>query len=245
MGAKVFVLLAAMVAFGCGASPSGPSGGTETLSVKIDRDGFQILADLAPDALIRDIADRLISERPRQMADLTVSEAGTIRVLVYQDQASWDQALFAYFGQRLSATGYITGPFELRLLATSQVRVAATHELAHALSLRLNPGFANNPRWLWEAAALWENGEFVDPRTLSYMTGGQPPTLSSLNADVNASRQIYEVGYTLMEFVHARFGHERYLELIRRNGDTTSALGLTATQFEQGWYAFVRERYPF
>jgi len=236
-----------VLSIGCGSSsPTAPnSASTEVLTLRIDRPEFQIFAGLASDALLRDVADRLIAERPRQMADLTVTSPGTIRVQIWQDEASWRSVLTAYFGRPLPATGYITGPSELRLLATSQVSTSATHELAHALSLRLNHSFANNPRWLWEAVALYENGERVDPRTLGYMTEGRPPTLQALNAEIDAGRQIYEVGYTLMEFVQARFDQQRYLELIRRNGDTNSVLGLSSAQFEQAWYAFVRERYRF
>jgi hypothetical protein len=131
----------------------------------------------------------------------------------------------------------------MRLLAVDGVALNATHEFAHIVTLLINPGFANNPRWLWEATALYVNGERVDPRTLGYMTSGQPPTLQALNSDITASVQIYQVGYTLAEFVVETYGRDALLRLVRANGDLAAVLGLTPARFERDWYAFVQARY--
>ena len=88
-----------------------------------------------------------------------------------------------FLGQRFAATGYVTGPEEIRVLAVPSVARNAVHELCHVASLYVNPGIANNPRWLWESVALYENGELVDPRSLPYMVEGRPPTLAQLDAD--------------------------------------------------------------
>ena len=100
-----------------------------------------------------------------------------------------------FFGRRYNATGYVTGPTVLRVLAVPSVARNATHEMSHAISLRVNPTFGNRPRWLWESVALFENDEFVDPRSIAYLAQGRFPTLAELDADPNASRQVYEVGY--------------------------------------------------
>ena len=70
-----------------------------------------------------------------------------------------------------------------------------------------------------------------------------PPTLDQLNADFAVTRQIYEVGYLIGEFVVARFGQAALTQLIRANGDTAAVLGLSAQAFQDAWYAYVRERY--
>ena len=93
----------------------------------------------------------------------------------------------------------------------------------------MNPTFANQPRWLWESVALFENGELVDPRTIPYLAQGRFPTLGQLDADPNASRQVYEVGYLIGEFVVARAGRAGLLRLIRANGDVT-ALGFAESR---------------
>lgn len=109
----------------------------------------------------------------------------------------------------------------MRVLAVAQVARNAVHELCHSVSLYVNPSFANNPRWLWESVALYENGD----------------------ADVTTGRQVYEVGYLIGEFVVARGGLPALRDLIRTPGDTAAVLGLSPAQFEAAWYAYVRERY--
>jgi hypothetical protein len=75
------------------------------------------------------------------------------------------------------------------------------------------------------------------------MVAGRPPTLEQLNADVSASRQVYEVGYTIGEFAVSRGGSEALVRLVRSNGDTAAVLGLSPSEFEDEWYAFIREKY--
>jgi hypothetical protein len=162
---------------------------------------------------------------------------------VWQDEAAWSAEVQRHMGRPIDTAGYVTAPDELRVRVVPQVARHATHELAHCVSLYLNPRIANNPRWLWESAALWENRELVDPRTVDYMVAGQPPTLTQLDADVMASRQVYQVGYTIAEFVVARGGQAALVRLVQANGDTASVLGLSAAEFEAAWYAFVREKY--
>ena len=70
--------------------------------------------------------------------------------------------------------------------------------LQHSVTLRVNPAFANNPRWLWESIALYEARQFVDPRGLSFMASGQPPTFDQLSAIEDT--RIYDVGHVIAEF---------------------------------------------
>lgn len=247
-GRAVAMAAAVVCLVACGSGPTTPTAGTgavEILALRLETPGFAIHAGQASDAVVRDVADRLAAARPRLAADLDVADGdiGTVHVQVWQDEPSWAAALTAFFGQRLLAAGYVTGPTELRLLVTGAVGVNATHEFAHAVSLRLNPSFGNNPRWLWESVALYENGEWVDPRTLAYMREGRPPTLQTLNLALSASQQVYEVGFTLAEFVVSRVGQDGLRQLIRRNGDVDAVLHLSPAQFEAAWYDFVRQRY--
>ena len=59
------------------------------------------------------------------------------------------------------------------------------------------------------------------------MVAGTPPTLAELDADVTASRRVYEVGYTIGEFVVARGGQAALVRLVQANGDTAAVLGLS------------------
>lgn len=246
-GFRETALLAALLAAaGCGGgdprAPTAPAA-APALAVRLETAHFRLHTDSTPDGVLQEIAVRLEAALPRYQADLGVGATRPFTVRVWQDPAAWLAEVERHFGRRFETSGYVTGPDELRVLAVAQVALNATHELAHCLSLYVNPGSANNPRWLWESVALWENGELVDPRTLGYMAGGNPPTLDQLNADFSASRQVYEVGYTIGEFVVARGGREALVRLIQANGDAVAVLGLSTRAFEEAWYAFVRERY--
>jgi hypothetical protein len=227
----------------CGGGPASPSRAVENLMPRLDTAHFHLLAGGAPDSVLRGVADALEEARPRLLADLAAPATRSTTVRIWQDESSFLAALEAALGQRFSASGYITGPDEIRLLAVPRVERNATHEFVHAASLYLNPSFANNPRWLWETVALYENGEFVDPKTLPYLTGRAFPTLAQLNADPNASQRIYDLGFVLGEFIVSRVGPEGLIEMIRSNGDTTAVMGLSAAQFEAALAAFITARY--
>ena len=228
---------------GCGGSASAPSTTLESLVPRARTAHFDVHAGLASEATVAEIAAALESRYGRVIADLETGEVPRITVEVWSDEASFLTEMERFFGRRYNATGYVTGPSVLRVLAVSSVVRNATHEMSHAISLHVNPTFGNRPRWLWESVALYENGELVDPRSISYLAQGRFPTLSELDADPNASRQVYEVGYLIAEFVVARAGRDGLLRLIRANGDVT-VIGLRdPAAFESEWSSFVRARY--
>lgn len=242
--AAVGALAGAILALGCGDAPSSPTpAASEVLVLRLQTDHFRFYADRVTDAALRDVADRLEAGYARVLADLSVASVQPVTVKVWQDQASWSAAVQAYFGRSLDTSGYVTGLSELRVLNGARVAQNAAHEFCHVVSLHVNPGLAGASRWLWETVALYENGELVDPRSLDYLVRGNPPTLDQLNADFAVSRQVYEVGYLIGEFIVARFGRDALVQLIRANGDTSAVLGLSAQAFQDAWYAYVRARY--
>ena len=234
----------AAMAIGCGSgTPSSPSTAVESLELRLQTDHFRIVAGTTPEPAWRAAAARLELEYPRVVNGLGLASLPIITVRIWQDEAAYFDTLTQYFGVRYAATGYITGPTELRVLAGPTLPTTATHEFIHAATMSVNPSFANNPRWLWEAVALYENGEFVHPQTIPYLASGTFPTLQQLNADPNAGRQIYEVGYVLGEFIVSTWSRDTYLQLIRANGDIARVLGVSPAEFESAWRAFVRRRY--
>lgn len=229
---------------GCGGrGASDPTATVESLVPRARTAHFDLHAGMASDDTMAAIASGLEARYGRVVRDLETGEVARIRVEVWKDEASFFTEMERYFGRRYSATGYVTGPSVVRVLAVPQVVRNATHEMSHAISLRVNPTFGNQPRWLWESVALFENDELVDPRSLPYLVQGRYPTLSELDADPNASRQVYEVGYLIGEFVVARAGRDGLLRLIRANGDVTSVGFASSAAFEEAWKAFVRARY--
>ena len=238
------IVLGAMT-IGCGGSdrPTTPSPVAETLEPRLQTEHFRILAGRTPESDLRATADRVEQEYSRILTALGLRSVPEITVRVWSDADSYFDALTRYFGVRYNSVGYITGPTELRLLAGPQLAINTVHEFVHAATLSVNPSFGNNPRWLWEAVALYENGEFIDPRTLPYVVSGAFPTLQQLNADPNAGRQIYELGYVLGEFIVSTYGRAAYLQLIASNGNLAATLGVSTAEFESAWQSFVRRRY--
>ena len=115
------------------------------------------------------------------------------------------------------------------------------HEFAHCVSMHVNPRIPNNPHWLWESVAIYEAGQSVDPRTLAYMAAGTPPAFSTLNHSDNTL--VYDVGYTIGEFIVSRGGRAALDQLVANNGDVGATFGTNQASFEQAWFEFVRGRY--
>ena len=241
---RAAVFACAVLSISCGGgTASGPTATVETLELRLQTDHFRIFAGATPAASLRSAADRLEAEFPRILRELGLSTLPVITVRIWQDEATYFNELTRYFGVRYSASGYITGPTELRVLATGALSTNVVHEFVHAASMAVNARIANNPRWFWETVALYENGEFVDPRGLDYAVRGAFPTLQQLNADPNGGTQIYQLGYVIGEFIVDRWGRPAFLRLIESNADLPGVLGVSAAEFEAAWHSYVRQRY--
>jgi len=237
-------LIAVVATVRCGGSPTAPGAmGSETLELRLTSTHFRVFAGQASATTVQSAADALERQYARVLTDLNVTSLGPITVRIWQDEAAYYAALDRYFGVHYQSSGYITGRDELRVLAVAQLDVNVVHEFCHAVSLSVSSTFANNPRWLWETVALYENGELVPPRTLGYMVRGAYPSLADLNADPNAGRQIYELGYVIGEFIVERWGRAGLLDLIRANGDVNAVFGMTTAAFEAEMYASIRAKY--
>ena len=203
-------------------------------------------------ANIERTADAVEREYARIIADLRAESMPTVTVTFYTDHAAmaaatrpvagvvppWASGLVTSLSEihmmSLNAPGW--GPYERRLSGL-------VHEFAHCVSMRINPGIPNRPRWLWEAVAIYEAGESVDLRGLDYMRALTPPSFETLNGFDNT--RIYEVGYSIAEFVVTRWGSRALADLVMRNGDTVAVLNLSLADFERDWFAFARERHHF
>ena len=204
-----------------------------------------ILYDGLTTSQVINVKNALENNYIRITRDLKVKNMPKVTVKIWSDYNNFMKAMEDDIGIRyLGATGYVYGMHELRIFYNGQVAVAAVHEFAHLVSIRVNSSIANNPRWLWEAVALYENNEFFDPRTLSYMVNGDYPTLEELNVDYNSGNNyIYSVGYLLIEYVANTWGMDNVIGLIENNGNIPGLLGITIQEFEYGWYEFVKQRY--
>ena len=185
----------------------------------------------------------------RITASLGVADTLRVTVTLYADRAAMQEAVRPVAGTLPSfASGLVTGPDQIHIMSPNLGNVwtydravtSIVHEFAHTVTLRLNPAFANDPRWLWESIALYEARQFVDPRGLAYMASGQPPTFEQLNAIEDT--RIYDLGYVIAEFIVATWGEPGLVALVRQHG-SPSAVGATAEEFRGRWLTFLRDLY--
>jgi hypothetical protein len=115
------------------------------------------------------------------------------------------------------------------------------HEFAHCVSLKINGTINNNPRWLWEAVALYEANFPWDPRMLPYLVNQEPPSLTELNELSNPN--LYEVGYFIAQFISETYGASALKSLINNNGNLKDTLHMNEDEFAKQWFALVKKKY--
>jgi hypothetical protein len=190
------------------------------------------------------------AEYSRIVADLGSPAVARVAVFLHPDTASLRPVLQGAGAQVSGATGLVTNATTVHVLSPNLMTAwsyddgvrAIIHEFAHCASMHVNGSIPNNPRWLWEAVAVYESNDFVHPQMLPQIfNGAEPPSLARLNGFDNVD--IYLVGYTIGEFIVERWGRAGLVSLIRNNGNLQPVTGLTTTQFFADWYSFVRARY--
>jgi len=227
-----------------GAPPSNASGGT------FSSDHFLFHYTPLDAGNIAGIAGAAEREYARILGDLAIESMPRVTVTFYTDHAVPEAATRAQAGVVPPwAAGLVTSSSEIHLMSPnspawapySRMLSHLVHEFAHCVTLRANPRIANNPRWLWESVAIYESGQSVDLRGVSYMAALQPPAFASLNTLDNTL--VYDVGYSIAEFVVSRWSRRALADLVAANGDSSAALGVSIDDFERQWFAFARQRY--
>lgn len=203
-------------------------------------------------ATIAQTGAALEAQHARVVADLGGESPPTVRVWLYSNHDELVRALEPLIGPVPSwAMGAAPRRDQIHIMSPNDPSrgpyasnlITLVHEFAHCVSLQRNGTIGNNPRWFWEAVAVYEAGQQVNPKSLGYMTALAPPTFASMNSLDN--NRIYELGYTIGEFVVERYGKPKLAALISSNANVSTTLGVSQTQFEQEWFAFVRQRYGF
>lgn len=196
------------------------------------------------------MAAALESDYARILADLRAGPMPVVNVTLYADHRAMEGAVSQVAGAIPAfASGLVTSATQIHMMSPTAAgwgpldRTSSNlvHEFAHCVSLHVNSRIANNPRWLWETVAIYESRQSVDLRTVGYMIALTPPSFEEMNAIENT--RVYEVGYSIGEFIVARWGQRALPDLIAANGDTVAALGISLADFQRDWFVFVRERY--
>lgn len=175
------------------------------------------------------------------LSKFQLSSLPKIRIAIWTDR---DNFYNAQNNRYPGSTGYITGKEEARLLYLDpRSEITAVHEFVHLLTLFVKEDFDNKPRWLWESIAVFEAGQFVEPKSLPYMVSGNYPSLDELDQAFGTNQKIYQVGYTLAEFIVTNWDYDTLITLIKSNGNIQETLHITTQEFESQWYDFVNEKY--
>ncbi|UYQ91224.1 hypothetical protein MKQ68_14100 [Chitinophaga horti] len=135
----------------------------------------------------------------------------------------------------------------------------AVHEFTHCVQLNIlitealeSPAFAGSkdfdqkfearfakdyPQWLWESLSDYEAG-IVNKTSVGYGMRSSPRL-----DDLNHGNRVYQVGYTVIEYLVHQFGADKLPAFVRSYGDIEQVLHVSKQDFEKGWLSFVAERY--
>jgi hypothetical protein len=213
----------------------------------VDRDYFTYkLYDDLSENIVEAIHSKLIENYSRILTDLEVASMSKVTVNIWQNENNFLDNMEITIGRRYEgAGGWVYSSRDIRILHRSGTTPQIVlHEFCHAVSLVVNNRIGNNPRWLWETVAVYEAGEFVNPKTLSYLVNGNFPTLLELNADFSVnSLKVYDVGFLIGEFIVEKYGKSKFVELILSNGNILQTLQCSVEDFEMDWKEFVVSKY--
>lgn len=115
------------------------------------------------------------------------------------------------------------------------------HEYVHIIHWNKFGDPGNIPKWLWEGVALYKGCcAWDDIDQLDYLKKEKFPSLKKINW--NGEFQ-YQLGYYLIEFIDAKWGWEKVIELMTNNGDIEVTLSLSVKTFEKEFYDYLKNEY--
>jgi hypothetical protein len=211
-----------------------------------------------------DLAKQLEDQYDKIRTDLNDPDHDTIRVFIHSTQKDFNTATGLHSS---NANGTSRGPLAFHILLTNwhnsifpdDPEKTAVHEFTHCVQLNIlihqalkeNPTASKEdfneifekkftkdyPQWFWEALSVYQAKE-VNTLSVQYAMR-QNPTLDYLNN----SNQIYNVGYTIGEYIVETWGKDKLPELITSYVDLKKVLHVDQSEFEKGWIEFVEKKY--
>ncbi len=212
------------------------------------------------------VANGLEANYNRILRDLRIPVHPRMQVYIHPTREAFDKKVGFY------AMGVIRGMDTLHLLkpvslpddVVAPMDEMAVHEFAHAVTIHWLVAEARRrgragseadfeklyakegkrfdqvyPRWLWESVAVYEAGQY-NALVANLTVKNGFPTLAQLNEHNNL---VYNLGYTVVDYILKVHGREKLVQLLHADGDTAAVLGLTPAAFEKEWAAFVRKEY--
>jgi hypothetical protein len=210
------------------------------------------------------VAQSLEENYERIRNELGDADHQKLTVYIYPNRSDFNKKTGLLHG---NATGTSRGPNEFHFIWTNWFNSlfpddpvqTAIHEFSHCVQLNVlikdaqskfidadsadfdrtfEAKFASEyPQWFWEAISAYEAKE-INSLSVKYAMRGTP-SLKYLSK----SNQIYNVGYTIIEYIVATWGKEKLPLLIRSYVDLEGTLQVTEAEFEMGWHEFVADKY--
>ena len=206
-----------------------------------------VLYDGTSPAIIPSIHNELLLKQAPLMKSFGLDSIPVITVRVWQSQKAYLDEQERSIGQRYAfSTGYIEPKSnEIRLLYFGgEIQRTALHEFVHLLTLQINPNFANNPRWLWEAVAIYKSEDYwFHMNNRSAIKGRFDGLVQDLYNKPNSSSAVYELGYTVGEFIERSWGEGAFVDLIKSNGDPSQLTDQPIESLFYDWEKFVKTTY--
>jgi hypothetical protein len=219
--------------------------GTSKTERVYDTKHFKIYYTVLDAANIKEIADSVEASYPKITSHLQSGDLSTVNVHFYRDITDLIK-VFPDFP--IWATGQATSVSEIHMVSPNDPKQDyqnmirnIKHEFAHCVSMKINSTIGNNPRWLWEAVALYEANFPWDPKMLPYLVNQNPPSIKELNEFSNP--KVYEVGYFIAQFISETYGAPTLKSLIQNNGNLKDTLNMNDEEFTKQWFAFVKKEY--
>lgn len=206
-------------------------------------------------ATIIELANTLEENYAGTGNDLETQPSANIETNIYAQRWRYIKATGNW-----SASGNIEGISKLHFVeqawGETDNKKVAVHEFVHTVTLKLlldnevqpvnstnfDRKFSTFPVWLWEAISVYEAKQFVEPKSLQYLNNGQYPDIAELNNRLKGGK-IYSCGYTIIEYILAKYGKDNFINLIKNYGNLESTFNISDDQFCKDWYEYVKEKY--
>ncbi|MEO6405402.1 MAG: hypothetical protein ABIY51_04440 [Ferruginibacter sp.] len=201
------------------------------------------------------LANALEENYARIGNDLKTTPSSNIEVNIYSQRWRYIKAT-----KNWGASGNIEGISKLHFVeqawGETDNNKVSVHEFAHTVTLKLlldnepqpvnsktfDAKFSTFQRWLWEGISVYEARQFVDPKTLPYLSNGQYPSIAELNNRLKGGK-IYTCGYIIIEYILSRYGQDKLISLIKNYGNLQTTLKITDDQFCKEWQKYIAEKY--
>ena len=214
----------------------------------LDSPNFTVYYTEKDESAAQDVLAELEANGRRIIDDLHPVKTGKYAIRIYPDLKTFHRAMDMPEAPD-GVVGAAWSDSEMRMVSPANpgptksyqsMLQVAVHEFAHCVTARLA---AENDSsaciWLWESISLYEARQERSLSDLPYMqTGGFPRFLDF--TDAMQSSDIYQLGYTVGDYVVQNWGWKGIRDLVLNGGDVTRALGVTEDEFYAGWYGFAR-----